>query len=127
MKKIISFLLAGALFIITAAVLNANIEAKLEETADISGKNLNYIGGLDKINQPELLGQIIDEDTVVMLGSSELPYYDEVSHPMIVTNYGHSDFNIMQIGVVHIQSLAHAINVGGLESGLESVPTVLFS
>ena len=69
MKKIISFLLAGALFIITAAVLNANIEAKLEETADISGKNLNYIGGLDKINQPELLGQIIDEDTVVMLGS----------------------------------------------------------
>lgn len=38
MKKIISFLLAGALFIITAAVLNANIEAKLEETADISGK-----------------------------------------------------------------------------------------
>lgn len=125
MKKIISFLLAGALFIITAAVLNANIEAKLEETADISGKNLNYIGGLDKINQPELLGQIIDEDTVVMLGSSELPYYDEVSHPMIVTNYGHSDFNIMQIGVGHIQSLAHAINVGGLDQYIENRKVVL--
>lgn len=125
MKRILAIVIASVLFVITATIIWMKIDSNFERAADTAGKNLNYIGGLSKIDRPELLGEIVDEDTIVMLGSSELPYYNEKSHPMIVTNHGNSDFNIMQVGVGYIQSLSHAINISGLEPYMENKKVVL--
>lgn len=125
MKKITSFLIACLMFIFTAIAIYNGVGLQAEKAVKIVDNNLNYFSGLEKLNNPEILGNVIDENTVVLLGSSELPYYDEISHPMIITNYGNADFNIMMLGVGYIQSLQHTINAGGLEPYIENRKVVL--
>lgn len=125
MKRLISVFIAIALFFVSAILIFINVNNKAEEKFRETGKALNYNGGLMKINCPEVIGQALDANTIVMLGSSELPCYNEKSHPRIIMNNGNSDFNIMQIGAGYIQSLPHCINIGGIEPYIKNGKVVL--
>ena len=125
MKKIVSFLIACALFAITITVIADVINVEYKDVISRSGKILCYENNSVKSNCPEVLEEVLDDNTIVMLGSSELPYYDEKSHPEIITNHGNSDFNIMMIGVGNVQSLMHTINAGGLEPYMKNKKIVL--
>lgn len=121
MKKIIAFLTAVVLFIPTVFMLNAYYAGQIAKAGD----SLCYVYASEKNNSPEAIARVLDEETVLLLGSSELPYYNEKSHPMVVTNNGNSDFNIMELGVAYNQSLSHAINAGALAPYIENKKIVL--
>ena len=51
MKRILAIVIASVLFVITAAIIWMKIDSNFERAADTAGKNLNYIGGLSKIDR----------------------------------------------------------------------------
>lgn len=125
MKKIMAFLLASVLFILVIVVAKQHYAVRYEAKITEVGKSLCYAISLERNNAPQAIANVLDKDTILLLGSSELPYYNEESHPKMVTHNGNSDFNIMELGVGYNQSLMHAINVGGLAPFIENQKVVL--
>ncbi len=125
MKKINAFLIACVLFVASVIGIVKYINFQFDNTLEQNGKALNYRALSLKADCPEVVARILDENTVLMLGSSELPCVFENSHPENITNSGNSDFNIMMMGKGSVQSLEHAINAGGLEPYIKNHKIVL--
>lgn len=73
------------------------------------------------------LNGVIDEDSIVVLGSSELPASDDPTdaYPPVLFNKGHSDFNMILMGSGHIQSIPHTVNIGALQNNIKNKKVVL--
>lgn len=56
----------------------------------------------------------LDDNSILVLGSSELTRPDSLAYPNHLFNYGKSDFNMVLVGRGATQSLHHAINVGAM-------------
>ncbi len=125
MKKILAVFLALIMFGGTVTLIWTKTDAEFDRRVAQINKGMNYIGKFRKSSYPKLLKRTMDKRTILMLGSSELPYYDEKSHPQALTKNGNSDFNIMLVGAAHVQCLAQAINVGALEPGIKNHKVVL--
>ena len=125
MKKIIAFLLACGLFAVFVLGIVKYTNIQFNDALKQNGKILNYEANSLKADYPETIARILDKNTVLMLGSSELPRLFENSHPESITHSGNSDFNIMMLGQGYVQSLEHAINAGGMEPYLKNNKIVL--
>ena len=69
--------------------------------------------------------RIIDERSIVVLGSSELYSTDDLAYPAALFNRGYSDFNMVMMGAGSFQSLPQAINVGALANNIKNGKVVL--
>lgn len=73
----------------------------------------------------EAMDELTNENTILLMGSSELSASDNVGYPPSLFNYGNSDFNIIMMGRGNMQSLHHAISLGALDKSIESRKVVL--
>lgn len=69
--------------------------------------------------------RIIDDHSIVVLGSSELYSEDDLAYPSALFNGGYSDFNLVLMGGGYLQSLSQAINVGALANNIKNGKVVL--
>ena len=69
--------------------------------------------------------KIIDDNSIVVLGSSELSASDNLAYPPSLFNRGFSDFNMILMGAGYLQSLSQAINVGALQNNIKNGKVVL--
>lgn len=69
--------------------------------------------------------QIIDENAIVVLGSSELGNSNSLAYPPDLFNYGYSNFNMILMGGGYLQSIAQAVNVGALANNIKNGKVVL--
>lgn len=69
--------------------------------------------------------RVIDNQSIVVMGSSELGSDDELAYPPHLFNNGNSDFNMVLYGGAHLQSLAMAINIGALQNNINNGKIVL--
>ena len=71
------------------------------------------------------MDKVITEDTMVVLGSSELAASDDLAYPQALFNGGHSDFNILLTGAAFLQSLPQAVDVGAFQNNIKNGKIVL--
>ena len=71
------------------------------------------------------MDQIIDENAIVVLGSSELSAADDLAYPRALFNSGYSDFNMVLMGSGHLQSVPQAVNLGALQNNIKNGKIVL--
>ncbi|MGN0351061.1 MAG: D-alanyl-lipoteichoic acid biosynthesis protein DltD [Roseburia sp.] len=72
-----------------------------------------------------VMDQIIDENSIVVLGSSELNSADDLAYPPSLFNEGYSDFNMVLMGAGYLQSVSQAVNVGALQNNIKNGKVVL--
>ena len=121
MKKGMAFLLAAVLALGCIWVSSKALDARIFRLKD----NLIYNTGLEKYNCPDAFDDILNESSVLLLGSSELSLGEENTHPQIVFNNGNGDFQTVVMGAPNNQSLSHAIHLGALAGKCESNKVVL--
>lgn len=71
------------------------------------------------------MGKIIDENSVIVLGSSELGASDNLAYPPSLFNSGYSDFNMVLMGAGYLQSVPQAVNLGALHNNVKNGKIVL--
>lgn len=72
-----------------------------------------------------VMEKIITENSIVVLGSSELSSSDDVAYPRSLFKDGNSNYNMILIGRGYTQCLHHAINVGAYKDNLKNGKIVL--
>lgn len=73
----------------------------------------------------EAMDALINEDSILVMGSSELSASDNVGYPPALFNKGNSDYNMIMMGRGTMQSLHHAISLGALADSIENKKAVL--
>ena len=111
MKKLGFILLSVVIAVSCMVGFDAVISNRLNE---LSSKAI-YHNSDNRNNCERVMQKIIDDDFVVVLGSSELGAADEIAYPPALFNNGNADFNMIMIGRGYTQSLSHAIDVGALQ------------
>lgn len=123
MKKIFSFTIAIVLtFIVICGGKNLIIKSILSNSDKLILANNENRNSLDF-----LMDKIIKDNSMVVLGSSELMHYDCINcsaHPMYLYN-NPSNYNIIQVGRGYTQSLFHAISVGALSNNIKNNKVVM--
>ena len=121
MKKLNAFLFAFILFGISIVLIDMIDKQILSEN-----KKSTIYNNVDEINSCEyMMEQILAENAIPVLGSSELSAADEVAYPPALFQNGNSDFNMILIGRGYMQSLHHAINAGALSDDFSERKVVL--
>lgn len=120
MKRIKPFCLALLLFFITIFGIHCAFgRYSVYQNADF-GKLISQ----NKFAIPELMGQNLDDNSIVLLGSSELKHGQDTDyHPGNV--FTGTDLNVMCIGSAHYQTLYHAINLAAIEPYMKKRKVVL--
>ena len=72
-----------------------------------------------------MLDEYINENTMVVLGSSELFSEDGLAYPKTLFNNGYSDFNMIMMGQGYVQSLPQTVNIGAISEYIENGKVVL--
>lgn len=72
-----------------------------------------------------VLGDLADNSSILLFGSSELSASDNVAYPPALFNGGNSDYNIIMVGRGTMQSLHHAITLGAVADDIENKKVVL--
>lgn len=67
-----------------------------------------------------VMSQIVDENNIIVFGSSELSSEDNFGYPRVLFNRGNSDFNMILVGSGLTQSLQHSLDVGCLDPIIKS-------
>lgn len=115
MKKIAAFFTAFILFIICTIIVHFAVSGTLSST----GKGFGTWTNPYKDLAYTAISKNIDDDTCLMLGSSEFQYGRKTPyHP---TNmFRQLDMNAMCIGAAYNQSLSHAITLGSIGNNLKN-------
>ena len=103
-------------------VIDQIIKHKLVADAD---KAIYYNNVLTKNCCDYIMDRVIDEESIAVLGSSELSASDKVAFPPFLFNRGSANYNMVLIGGANFQSLAQAINVGALQNNIKNNKVVL--
>lgn len=124
MKKILSFLTAVILFIVIVFSYNFYLDSRLSDLSDIMRNNkINEIQNCKKAVSEQL-----DEQTVLVLGSSELddlPELKTTSFPTQFFNQNNYGTKVLLFGRGFTQSLFHAISAAAFSDSLKSEKLVL--
>lgn len=123
MKKIISLLIAISLLLITVFGLNQSLKKKLstQKAVSIEFNENNIRRNSDKF----LINKILDENTALILGSSELYSRDEIGFPSYLFGNQNSDFKTVLMGQGYMQSLHQAIVVGANSNIIKNGKTAI--
>lgn len=121
MKRLLSIVLAG--------IIGAGFVAGLSHNNSQAVKNAlakRYYYNSDRRNSCiDVMAELLKDDTIAVMGSSELSAADENAYPRSLYNDGNSDFNMILMGRGYTQSLHHAIDVAALGNFIPSHKVVL--
>ena len=107
MVKLKAFIISIVLVLITLLILNETYIKKIDDYYKVKDNSIRYNTSYEKYKSYDILTQNIKQNTLVLLGSSELTAtINQGYHPKKMFNY--DDFNIMQIGEGHFQNIIHA-------------------
>lgn len=124
MKKILAFILASILSALTLGIVAVLYFKEVFEYYKVSDNSVRYTVSDLKDKNSEILLSNITENTLVLMGSSELFVTNQKEyHPKQVLNF--SDFNIMQIGEVDSQNIIHASILGSIGEKIPNKKVVL--
>lgn len=85
----------------------------LNKKLTVYNNSIRYLRNSEKFSSVETIKKNIDENTIVLFGSSELDnYMIEKQHPSELLDY--NDLNIMLIGAGYYQSLIHIMSLGAI-------------
>lgn len=122
MKKIYLIVIALLCSLLCIFGVNLFIKGKLKEN---QAKCIYYNNIRTKNNCDYIMDTVITENSIVVLGSSELYASDNLAYPSVLFNQGYSDFNMVLVGAGAMQSLSHAINLGALQNNIKNNKVVL--
>lgn len=113
MKKIKALMISMILSIVLSSFVVYFYEKRIDNTIKVDNNSIRYNTLYSKYNSYDILVNNIDENTILLMGSSELvATIDEKEHPKQLLDY--SDKHIMQIGGGHYQSLIHSTIIGSI-------------
>ena len=127
MKRVIIAAVAmvlGILFLIGADMYSEN---QLSDLVDEKGSMLAYANSPVRNSDDALMDRVIDDKSVVVLGSSELGSEFGDGYPPTLFNHGNSDFNMVLYGQGYMQSLAHTLSVGALKNNIKNIDSSVAS
>ena len=114
MKKVVAFLTALVLFLLTAISIDIFVDRKLDFNNHKFGTWVND----DKFFSHEAITSNLDKDSIVVFGSSEFSHGKKTKyHPENM--FQEEKFNIMAIGAGYYQSLSHAITLSSISDGMK--------
>ncbi|MBU3875282.1 D-alanyl-lipoteichoic acid biosynthesis protein DltD [Faecalicatena sp. AGMB00832] len=120
MKKITAFL--TALVLAAGTILGLHIHAS--GSLNFHNPKFGYWTAKQKFESPEVMKQNLDQNTLVVMGSSELKHGKKTPyHPQNV--FKNNQLNMMLIGTGHYQCLSHAITLAALEPQMQKRKVVL--
>ncbi|WP_018659309.1 D-alanyl-lipoteichoic acid biosynthesis protein DltD [Allofustis seminis] len=123
MRKLLALVLATLLLGITIVGLNAySTDVITREDNVAKAYKLNTD---ERNNSKSELSMLLDDNTAVVLGSSELKHPDTVAYPSYLFGNSASDFKMVLCGRSCMQSLHHAMTVGAYADILPKHKVVL--
>lgn len=121
MKKVVPFILASVLFLMTCVgVGQYNVKCIYEKRKELTYYNVDLRNSCKKA-----LGWLLEENSIPVFGSSELSASDDVAYPTSLFCHGNSDFNMVLMGRGYMQSLHHAVVLGGISDKIPNKRAVL--
>lgn len=124
MKRTIPAILALVIIISIIPISDVIIKNKLSSKENVT-KAIYYNNIFTRNNSDFILDRVITDNSIVVLGSSELAYFDSYSFPKNLYNNGNSDYNSIIMGAGYLQSLAQTINIGSLDNNMKKRKVVL--
>lgn len=120
MRRVISFVIALAMFAVTAG----GIHVYDHRNAVTDPKAFGVWTSRDKLSAPDVIRSNITDRTLMIMGSSELTHKsDTLAHP--VNFFDETDCDPLLIGSGYTQSLFHAINVAAVGDSLKDRRVIL--
>lgn len=116
MKKV--YLLLAALVCAFVCIIGLNLHAKTLLDDNIE-KAIYYNNVSSKNCSDYVMEKVLNERSIVVLGSSELSFSNSPAYPPKLFNYGNSDFNMVLMGSGYFQCIPQAINVGALSNNIK--------
>lgn len=124
MKRLAPFMIAAALFGGSVAGVRLYVDTGMEKAGEKKESLIYYNTDL-RNSCKEALGWVLEENSIPVFGSSELSASDQVAYPPYLYKNGNSDFNMVLIGRGYMQSLHHAITLGGMADRIPDKKAVL--
>ena len=122
--KLKAFIFASILSVLTLGIFTLFYFKDVFEYYKVSDNSVRYTVSDLKDKNSDILLSNISENTLVLMGSSELLVTNHKEyHPKQLFNY--SDFNIMQIGEVDSQNIIHASILGSIGDEIPNKKVVL--
>lgn len=122
MKKV--FLLLAALACAFMCIIGLNLHTKT--LLDDNIEKATYYNDVFSRNCSDyVMDKVLDERSIVVLGSSELSFSNSPAYPPALFNYGNSDFNMVLMGGAYFQCAPQAVNVGALSNNIKNNKIVL--
>ena len=122
MKKLYAIIIAVLITILCIVGTDGYIKIQLDNNAN---KAIYYNNIYTRNNCDYMMDKIISDNSIVVLGSSELSASDNLAYPPALFNYGESDFNMILYGAGYLQSLPQAINLAALDNNIKNRKVVL--
>jgi len=124
MKRLAPLIVALALFAVSCAGIGLDVQNGLEEAHEKAGSLIYY--NTDVRNSCKTaLEWVFGADSIPVFGSSELGASDNVAYPPYLFRNGSSDFNMVMMGRGYMQSLHHAVTLGGIADIIPDKKVVL--
>lgn len=121
MKKVSPFIIAVILFLITCAGAGQYNRRNIYEKKEL----LIYYNTDLRNSCKTALEWVLEENSIPVFGSSELSAADDVAYPPVLFKNGNSDFNMVLMGRGYMQSLHHAVTLGGMADVIPGKKVVL--
>ena len=122
MKKL--YLIVVALICSLACIIG--IDCAVKHSLDKNIDKATYDNNIYTRNCSDyVMDKVITQNSMVVLGSSELSSADNIAYPESLFNEGYADYNMILMGAGHLQSIAQAVNVGALQNNIKNNKVVL--
>lgn len=126
MKKYLIIALTSVISLVCLFVVDNIVDKVVRHELETNIDKAKYYNNIYTRNCSDyVMERIIDDHSIVVFGSSELSSRDNLAFPSVLFNGGYADFNMVLMGAGHLQSLAHAINVGALQNNIKNRKIVL--
>lgn len=117
MKRLKALAISFILSIFLSTFILTSYSKNIDKDITVKNNSIKYNTLYSKYNSYDVLTKNIDENTILLMGSSELvATLENEEHPRQLLDY--SDKNIMQIGGGHYQSLLQSIVLGSIGSDI---------
>ena len=117
MKRLKALAISFILSIFLSSFILTSYSKNIDKDITVKNNSIKYNTLYSKYNSYDVLTKNIDENTILLMGSSELvATLENEEHPKHLLDY--SDKNIMQIGGGHYQSLLQSIVLGSIGSDI---------
>lgn len=122
MKKL--YLIVVALICSLACIIG--IDCAVKHSLDKNIDKATYDNNIYTRNCSDyVMNKVITQNSMVVLGSSELSSVDNIAYPESLFNEGYADYNMILMGGGYFQSLPQAINIGALQNNIKNKKVAL--